>query len=366
MAIVLLGAGIAFGQGATITLQNQDSSTLYYVVDPKDLAGLSPGSPFLASKVAGFFSSQGDVSFSSLAPDASTEMTDLPDGAHLLVGFFAVQDQDDFPVRVITLQVDSSVGNRFYALFAGPAQLTVPRGVGKLAQFSREGAQPQAPAATATAAAQTVQPVAAPQPGSQQPTAVASSPTPAASSPAPAALPPIAAFTKAYDPVVFTQERQGDFSVLPVSQSRAWNTTGTRISSLSGALDNGALRLALTVQGGFSDKVSYFFYVFGTRAAGQENQLTLELAPRALGNKGACLLWRKGASAPQLIGDVSATSTTAEVDIGSDELQSDILAGIGENATVDLTAGWYDRGLGLWEEFFYATFSTAEITAVTR
>jgi hypothetical protein len=347
--VALCACGLAFGQTSTVTLQNQESTAFYYMVDPTALDGLTAGSPLLATKVAEFFGAQSDdQQFSLLAPGAEAKLESLSDGTHLLVGFFAQEDQDQFPVRVVSLQSDSRVGERFYAVFATPSQLSVTRGVGRLEKFARE------PAPTAAAASA--------QPSASQP-AVAASGEPAASAqPATRAdLVQIASFSRNYAPESFTRERPDGFAVLPIAESRAWSLTGSRISSVSGVLDGTGLRLSLSVQGGFSESVSYFFYVFGARAPGRKNVLTLELQPRADGGRGACLLWQQGASAPRVLGTVTSAGTTVEADIPADDVARDIL-GVGSNGvSVDLTAGWYDRALGTWEEFYYTTFTSEQI-----
>ena len=339
----LLLCAAAFGQTSAVSLQNQEGSTFYYVVDPPMLAGLTAGSPLLSTKVAEFFAAPADdAALTSLAPDAEVKLDGLADGPHLLVGFFAREGQEEFPVRVITLQVDSRIGVRFYAIFAEPALLNVARGAGRLAEFARSAPQN---AASSQQAAAVATPQSVPDSGS-------------------ADLQPVATFAPSYDPVVFTRERRGDFSVLPVSASRAWALTGTRIAALSGRLDNATLRLSLTVPGGFSEQVSYFFYVFNTRAPGSENQVTLELKPRARGNQGACLLWQRGEASPRILGVVKVTDTTIELDIDLGQLPANVLAAIGDAPTFDLTAGWFDRGLGVWEEFSYTTFSIADMPVI--
>jgi len=341
-AVAAFTCALAFGQSPVVSLQNQEDSTFYYVVDPQELAGLSAGSPLLASKVAGYFSAASTgATFSVLAPQAEVQLTGLTEGTHLLVGFFAQLDADDFPVRVVALQVDSSVGERFYAVFASPAQLSVRRGVGKLAQFARTAASQVATVASSegTAPAVPIQPA--------QGTL---------------SLPAIATFSSAYDPKVFTRESNSSFNVLPISESHAWTQTGTRIASLQGNLDSAGLTLALNVPGGFSPSVSYFLYFFDARAPGRENPLTLEIEPVARSDRGACILWQKS-SAPRLIGTVKTSGSSVELEVGADELASGVLAAAGNSPTVDLTAGWYDKALGIWEEFYYTTFTPPSMSA---
>lgn len=343
--IVLAVCAAAFGQGG-VSLQNQENATFYYTVDPKELAGLSAGSPLLASRIAGFFAVRDGVTFSALAPNATVKLDGLADGSHLLVGFFAVQDLSQYPVRVITLQADSSVGDRFYAIFASPALLSIAKDSGHIASFAHAGGEgnegDQEGAITAGAAAQ------------QAPAETA-----------PSGLQQIARFSTGFTPAFFTREKQGDFKVLPISESRAWALTGMRIQSVSGSLADSVLKISISIEGGFAERVSYFLYVFGTRSPGKNNQFTLELQPRAEGSRAVCLLWQKGIRMPMLVGSVTATDHTVEVDTTAGNFPPSLLSGLGPAATVDLTAGWFDRGLGTWEEFYYTTFSMGDIT-VTR
>jgi hypothetical protein len=357
-AAAAFSCALAFGQGPSVVLQNHENTTFYYVVDPRELAGLSAGSPLMASTVAGYFSATGDgAAFSALPPQAETRLAGLAVGAHLLVGFFAPADSDDLPVRVLALQADSSLGERYYGIFASPAQLTVHRGVGRLAQFPRSGSAEISAAGTApdtqagagsrdTDGGKGATHAEGSQPGTRVVQSAADSST----------LPVIATFAAVYDPVVFTRETREGFAVLPISESRSWKQTGTRIASVQGTVDSAGLKLVLNVRGGFSPSVSYFLYVFDTRSAGTENPLTLEIEPLARGDRGACILWQKGTAAPRLFGTVKTGETSLEVDVSADELGSGAFVGAGSAPTVDLTAAWYDKALGMWEEFYYTTF----------
>lgn len=75
-AVSAFTCALAFGQSPAVSLQNQEDSTFYYVIDPKELAGLSAGSPLLASKVAGYLSTPDTgTTFASLGPQAETRLT---------------------------------------------------------------------------------------------------------------------------------------------------------------------------------------------------------------------------------------------------------------------------------------------------
>ena len=351
-AAAVFSCVLAFGQAPSVVLQNHENTTFYYVVDPKELDGLTTGSTLMASSVAGYFAAAAnDGTFSALSPLAEKRLTDLAVGTHLLVGFFARPGTDDFPVRVLSLRVDNTVSERFYGIFASPAQLTVRRGVGKLAQFA-----PSAEGETATAGTTRETQTA----GSQaaEGTQAGKSPTASAAGAPAAPLPVIATFAASYDPAVFTRETSDSFAVLPITESRSWLQTGTRISSLQGSVGSSGLKLVLNVSGGFSQSVSYFLYFFATRSAGTENPLTLEIEPLARADRGACILWQKGAAAPRLLGTVKTGVSTVELDVSAEDLASGALEGAGTAPTVDLTAGWYDKALGMWEEFYYTTFPT--------
>ena len=178
-AAVLAAAvsSLGFAQGASVTIQNEEGSTFYYSVDPQELAQVTPGSPLAATRVAEFFAAQADQpQFTALAPGAQASLTGLSDGAHLLVGFFAVDNQDAFPVRLITLQADSSMGDRFYSIYGSPALVQATRGVGRLAQFAGSSAPEQAAAQNAPPAEAQAPTVAAPQAAQPQAAAPAASP----------------------------------------------------------------------------------------------------------------------------------------------------------------------------------------------
>ena len=347
-AAALFSAAIAYGQSTSVIIQNEEDSAFYYVMDPSELSGVSTGSPLLASKVAAYFSaSDAGTTFSKLGAQADIRLADLSAGTHLLVGFFEVSDSDTFPVRVMAIQADPSVPDRFYSLFAGTAQLSVRRGVGRLAGFGVTATTASTPSSTgpATATATTAT--------SASGAAVsASGAVPAV----PGALPTLASFSASYDPVVFSRETREGLKVLPIAQARSWAQTGTRIAAVQGLRDDTGLKIALSVPGGFSPSVSYFLYVFDSRSAGTENALTLEIQPLARGDRGACILWQKG-STPRLIGTVKTDSDSVELDVSQADLASSPLASLGDSATMDLTAGWYDRALGVWEEFYYTTLA---------
>ena len=369
-ALIAAALTTAFAQGGSVTIQNEESVTFYYTVDPPQLPGFSAGSPSAATKIAEFFAAQSSTpEFVPLAPGAQASLTGLPDGAHLLVGFFAVEGQDTFPVRVMTLQADSSMGERFYAIYGSPALLEATRGVGRLAQFTAPAASEQAAAAPATE----TQPQAAPAaqaPAQAAPAAAQTAPAAAVATagtaPAAAAA-PLLSFSRSYDPVVFTKESRGGFSVQPIASSHSWTLAGTHITALNARIDQGTLSLSLTTADGFSPDVSYFFYAFAERTAGTPAAFTLELRPRALPDRGACILWQRaadssgGSAPPRIFGSVKVEGNTATLEASLAGEPPDLVQALSAATSFDLTSCWFDKPSGTYEEFYFATVAAADI-----
>ncbi|MGA2764315.1 MAG: hypothetical protein ABSG17_13215 [Spirochaetia bacterium] len=367
-ALIAAALTTAFAQGGSVTIQNEESVTFYYTVDPPQLPQFSAGSPSAATKIAEFFAAQSSTpEFVPLAPGAQASLTGLPDGAHLLVGFFAVEGQDAFPVRVMTLQADSSMGERFYAIYGSPALLEAARGVGRLAQFTAPAASEQAAAGPATETQPQAAPAAKAAAGASESTAAAQA-APAAAHAAPAAAAaPLLSFSRSYDPVVFTRELQGGFSVQPIASSHSWTLAGTHITALNARIDQGTLSLTLTTADGFSPDVSYFFYAFAERTAGTPAAFTLELRPRALPDRGACILWQRaadssgGSAPPRIFGSVKVEGKTAALAASLTGEPPDLVQALSAATSFDLTSCWFDKPSGTYEEFYFATVAAADI-----
>lgn len=335
-ALVAAISSLGFAQGASVTIQNEEAVAFYYTVDPLDLAQVTPGSPSAATKVAEFFATQAtEPQFQALAPGGQATLRGLSDGAHLLVGFFKVENQDTFPVRMITLQADSSMGERFYSVYGSPALVEATRGVGRLSEFARSSSSEQG---EETAAA-----------------------------PPAAEAAPMISFSKSYDPVYFTREAQGDFSVRPIASSRSWALQGTHVTALSAHIDQGTLTVSLTSADGFSPDVSYFIYAFAARAAGTPDAFTLELRPGALPDRGACILWQKtdGVATPTIFGTVKVEGTTATLTASLKDEPAPVPEELSSASSFDLTSCRFDKSSGVYEEFYFATVALADIP-VTR
>ncbi len=359
LAVLLVASALAFAESSTITLQNQEQATFWFVVDPEELSDVPLSSPELTQRVEQFFAAQtGDMSFTPLAPDSQLTLEGLGQGLHLLVGFFDAEGADSLPVRALSVQVDEGPGDRFYALFSEPALVSVPRGEAMLVERAQEAPLPEASQEGEEGTAEIAQAEAV-EPEAVEPEAV--EPAPVEAEPA-----AIARFSSTYSPVVFTRESRGGFTVLPISQSLYWGEAGTRLDSLDGTIGDGTLRVSLRSANGFSRDVSYFFYLFASRTLGKENPITIELLPLAKDGAGACVLWQKGAAAgggsaaPRIVGSVSALENACDLSIELSSLPAEVIAELGENASIDLCSCRYDAPTGVFEEFYFTTIQLAD------
>ncbi len=141
VSLLALAAALpSWSETSSVTLQNQEAAVFWYAVDPPGLEDLSVGSRQLAARVQEYFGQDSeDFPFRSLDPDAPVTLTGLEAGAHLVVGFFLVEGEEELPVRAFSVQVDAGPGDRFYALFSGPALLTIPRGAGQVGEPGARG-----------------------------------------------------------------------------------------------------------------------------------------------------------------------------------------------------------------------------------
>jgi hypothetical protein len=358
-AVLLLNAIAASAQGTSVTIQ------------------LTPSSTLLASKVTTFFSKNtNDFPFTALKPRSSMTLEGLPEGSHLLVGFFVAEEKTEFPVRVLALTVDTRLAQRMYNLYSEPALLQLPRGVGRLARFGSTPSLAQKETAPAVAAAPTPTPTPAATPApaktpSPAPQAPAPTPAPAPTSAQAAAVPhatvKITTFASAFAPVSFTREEAGTFSVLPISDSKFWNRDGTRIAEIDGAKSGTGLVVDIVSASGFSKDVSYFFYLFSAREEGQDNSYTIELKPALAGGEGGiAVLWEKENPSPVPVGKVTVTGETCTLSATLSDLPSDVTKALGSNPSTDITACFFDSASQTYEEFYYATLSLAEVPEVTR
>jgi hypothetical protein len=390
LSVLLLAAALAGtqAQGTTLSLQNQENAWFYFVIDPVEMKGLSPTSPSLQGLVSQYFSREtGEFPFTPLQPLSGLKVEGLPEGTHLLVGFYVFEDRDEFPVRVVGLQVDGRMGERFYPLYSDPAILSAARNKGRLVRFARDAKPQAAPQAvvqeeTAPAKKETVavkeQPAAvvkepvvtqkpAPQTAAVQAaaTAAADTPTtaakPARSEPAAPAFPPLAAFTAAFRPEIFTREDADGLQVLDISESKYWGKPGTGVREVRASLIDGSLRFTVSAQSPFARNVSYFLYAFPKRGPGAASPFTVEVKPAGSAGSGVAVLWEKGTGAPALYGAAAAAGDTVTVQLDLSAVPDRFWKTLGTDPSFDMTSCWFDAEAGAYEEYYLTSFSASDI-----
>lgn len=399
IAVLLVLSGLAaYGQTTSVVLQNREDLWFYFVIDSPELSGLTPSSSSLESKLTDFFTKKSeDFPFTALRPKSSMTLEGLPTGSHFLVGFFVAEEKSEFPVRVLALTVDTRLAQRTYELYSEPALIQLPRGDGRLARFGSlpavaeaesagDAAAETAPAAAAgtaetavadaTPAASSEESAAEETPAEETPAeetpaeeAVAQAPaaSPAAETRAPEASPvKLATFAPAFEPMSFTREASGVFSVHPISESRFWNRDGTRLAAIDGGRSDGSMVVDIVSASGFSGDVSYFFYLFPSRKEGKDNSYTLELKPVISAEEGIAVLWEAGNPDPIPVGKVSVSGGTCRLSARLSDLPPDVVKALGSNPSADITACFFDPASGTYEEFYYATLSLAEVPDSTR
>jgi len=118
---------------------------------------------------------------------------------------------------------------------------------------------------------------------------------------------------------------------------------------------------------GFSPDVSYFIYAFDARAPGSRAAFSLELRPRALPDRGACILWQNmaGTATPTIFGSVKVEGATATLVANLKDEPAPLAQTLSGAGSFDLTSCWFDKASGVYEEFYFATVAMADIP-VTR
>jgi hypothetical protein len=338
-------------QGTTLSIQNQENAWFYFVIDPVEMKGLAPSSPSLQGLVSQFFGRETDeFPFTPLQPNSGLKVEGLKEGSHLLVGFFVFEDRDEFPVRVVSLQVDGRMGERFYPIYSDPALLTVSRQKGRLVRFSR-GAKTQV--AVKDVVKEEVKKDEAPQ---VKPVSL-----PASEPASNVAFPPLASFTTAFRPEMFTHEDAEGLRVLAISESKYWGKPGTGIREVRAELADGILSLTVLSRETFVQNISYFFYIYAKNGAGAASPFTVEVKPVGRSGSGVAILWEKDAIDPVLYGETAAQGNSISVRLDVSALPEPFWTKLGNDPSFDMTSCWYDGEAGFYEEFYLTSFQASDI-----
>lgn len=355
-ALLLLAGAVVWAHGFTAVLQNGEAATFHYLLDPQALAGFDPAGSMFADVVGDFLggepaAGEEPVAFAELAAGETRRLEGLPEGVHLVLGFFAVAGEREFPVTALIVQVGGGAPEQSYVVAAQPALASVRPGQGRLAGF--------APVA-ATAAAQS--------------SATGGAPEPAAGTLRFAIdnryddwepIPVFLAYTSEYAPELFTLERLGGaLAVLPLGSARHWAFGGTALSEVKVVSDAQAVYLYAAARTAIDPNLSIFLYLHGGPPGGGEpNRLTVELVPGQGADPGLVVLWQRGRD-PAVVGELASGNFFLEARLDKGLLEPALLAAEPEVAFLDLTTAFFDRRELSYEEFYYGSVALAQIPTV--
>ena len=138
-AVLIVGAA-ALAQANTVVIQNAENAVFHYVLDPPELTAFDPSASIFPNVVYDYFSeapaAEDDfVGFAGLDSGQSVRFENLSEGKHLLVGFFVMPGERQFPVRVIHLQAGGELDERTYQIYSEPSFISARAGRGRIAAF---------------------------------------------------------------------------------------------------------------------------------------------------------------------------------------------------------------------------------------
>jgi len=371
LAILLLTvAALGYGEGFAVLLENAEAEDFYYTLDPPELAGFNPVGSVFSGILYDFFTEprgDADAEFKLLAAGETLRLTDLEEGTHLIVGFFAVPGRALFPVRVLRIQAGGGIAERFYTLYAEPSSFSAKAGLGRLRGFAVPAASPAADTG------QTVREAVLP--AEEAPSAETVLPGEAAPTGGIAIdnsykdwekVPFLAGFAEGFAPVSFTREEYGkDFQALPLKEARYWQSGGSALSEIKAVAAAERLYIFASTYSAIADNMSIFLYIHGPAGGGRENSVTLELVPAGAFEPGLVVLWERGRE-PRLAGRLFSGSFFLEAEIDMEPLRRALNRTIGESYApedlrVDLTSCYFDRSGLIYEEFFFTSLSLLDI-----
>ena len=362
MALIAGAAVLLSAQGPAVVIENAEKASFHYVVDPPELTAFDTDSSVFRNVVYDYFAvtpaaADDFAGFQELEPGGLVRFEDLTEGAHLLVGFFVMPGQREFPVRVITLQVGGGLDERTYRVYGTPALITARAGRGRIGSYAA------IPATAVTAGAE-----------SSSTTGLAAA---GETGEAPGffrfqidnqyedweAIPSFLSFAADRRIEAFTREQYGGaFEVFPLSASRNWGAEGTSVNEIKVVNNRDAVYLYVSTHSTLSPNVSLFLYFHSQqnlKRTGAVNRFTLELVPARAQKPGLVVLWEQNRK-PLIVGKLASGSFFLEAKIDKGMLH-DILTAKPEITFFDLTTCYYDRQELAFEEYPIATISLAQI-----
>jgi len=370
LSVILIITTAALAQSNTVVIHNAENVVFLYVLDPPELTAFDASASIFQNVVYDYFAeapaAEDDFAgFTELASGQTLRFENLSEGKHLLVGFFVMPGEREFPVRVVGLQAGGGLDERTYQIFSEPSFIVARAGRGRIAAYP-----PIPPSAVASVREGAAFGETSEVTGVQEP-AVAQSPAERGFFRFQIdnkyedweAIPTFLSFPVDHTLPSFTREQYGGkFEVLPISQSRRWHTGGSALNEIKVVDNLQAIYLYLSTHSALSADLSVFLYFHNDRnlrRLGAENQFTLELVPSRAEEPGLVVLWEKDRK-PVVVGKLASGSFFLEARIEK-ELLFDLLSARPEITFFDLTTSFFDRQELTYEEFFIASVSLAEI-----
>jgi len=359
--LLVLGGVCGHGQPYSVLLNNPEPSTFHYVIDPPELSNLDPNGTIFLGILYDYFADTGAVTrFQALPPGATQRIEGLTAGSHLLLGFFAPAGAQEYPVRILGLQAGGGIEERYYTIYGEPSLMAAKTGRGRLKDFTplEKGGRPAAEVAGRETPPGPVSPVSQVQPAGQVPIRIDNSYEDWES------VPFLASFTADYAPGYFTRERfAGKFETLALDQSQHWPDGGTRLSEVKGLAAGERLYLFCSAHTAISGNLSVLLYFHNLRKPGSENSVTLELVPASAAQPGLAVLWQKGKQ-PEIVGSLSSGTFFMEAEVDFRPVQAALGSSPGVRSSFDLTASYFDKAAGAYEEFFFTTLYLDDIPSL--
>jgi len=349
LGLLLAAAALAGAQPFTVLLNNPEESDFYFTLDPPELSGFDPAASIFPSVVFDYFAEvppAGWPGFQPLPAGATRRLENLAEGTHLVVGFFALRNRTEYPVRTLTVKAGGGMSERLYSIYSEPSLFKARAGRGRLASF--------APSETETPPSAMVRP-----PVEGRLNIVIDNKYEDWE-----AIPVLASFSD-YQPASFSREQYGTPSqVLPLSEARYWQKGGTSLADLKAAQEDRTLYLFLSTRSAIADGLSFFLYFHDPKDPPDENRVTVELVPATGGRPGLVVLWVRDKS-PVPAGELASGSFFLEASLDLALVDAALVSRL-EMSSMELTACFRDRLALVYEEFYYITLALKEIPTADR